>query len=89
MLATLRGSRPISLDEPEWRLVQALREIPPSPLRDRVSDLIDQLVSRVARPGCPELQADGAPCSDVHMSCDRCRRVIELLDGLRRRLAGA
>lgn len=86
MSTTLHGSLSLALDESEWHLVRSLREIPPSPLRDRMSALIDELVAFVANPGCPEMQADGVPCDDVHVSCDRCRQVIGLLDGLHRRL---
>jgi hypothetical protein len=73
----------LALDDEEWRLIASLREIPPGPLRDRMSGVIEALVAFVADPGCPELQADGAPCTDGHMACDRCRRVLSLLDEMR------
>jgi hypothetical protein len=76
----------MALDHDEWRLIGSLREIPPSPLRDRMDDVIEALVAFVANPGCPELQADGAPCSSAQMACDRCQRVLSLLEGIRRRV---
>jgi hypothetical protein len=76
----------VALDDDEWRLIRSLREIPPSPLRDRMREVIDALVAFVANPGCPELQADGVPCSRTLMVCERCRRVLSLLGGMRRRL---
>jgi hypothetical protein len=73
----------LALDDDERRLICSLREIPPSPLRDAMSDVIEALVAFAADPGCPELQADGVPCTDVHMACDRCRRVLSLFDEMR------
>ncbi len=70
----------------ERRLIDALRAIPPSPLRDRLAQLVSELVDFVAAPGCAELQADGAPCTSAQASCDECRKVTALLDGLRSRL---
>lgn len=87
-MATAETSAPlhVALDEQEWRLIRSLREIPTSPLRDRMSELIDTLVEFVADPGCPEMQADGVPCSSAQMSCDRCHEVIALLEELRQRV---
>jgi hypothetical protein len=79
----------MSLDElrpEERRLVEALRSIPPSPLRERLVALVSELTDFVAEPGCAEMQADGVPCSSAHASCDECRKLTELLDGLRGRL---
>jgi hypothetical protein len=79
----------MSLDElrPEEReLVAALRAIPPSQLRDRLAQLVSELVAFVAAPACAELQADGAPCTSAQASCDECRKVTALLEGLRSRL---
>jgi hypothetical protein len=70
----------------ERRLVLALREIPPSPLRESFATLVSELIDFVARPSCAEMQADGVPCPSAETACDECRRVTEILDGLRRRL---
>ncbi len=70
----------------EQRLIGALRGIPPSPLRERLLKLVSELVEFAAAPRCAEMQADGAPCTSSEASCDECRKVTGLLDGLRRRL---
>lgn len=67
----------------EWRLIQALRDLPPSALRDRLWELLVELTDFVREPKCPELQADGVPCADAHASCDQCVQVTALLDRLR------
>ena len=79
----------MSLDDlrpEERRLVEALRAIPPSPLRDRLAQLVSELADFVAAPGCAEMQADGVPCNSAQASCDECRKLTALLDGLRTRL---
>lgn len=83
---TVRGPFTVAVDESEWQLLRSLRAIPPSPLRDGLAQLLHDLIAFVENPGCPELQADGVPCDDVHMSCDRCGQMLRLLDGLRGRL---
>lgn len=77
------------LSQEEWRLVRSLREVPPSPLRDRLCDLLEGLVHFAANPRCRELQADGAPCDNVHMPCDRCQKTLDLVGNLRARLREA
>ena len=76
----------IALDAEEWRFVRSLREIPPSPLRDHMEEVIEALLDFVKNPGCPEIQADGVPCSSAQMSCDRCQKVTGLLKDLESRL---
>lgn len=76
----------IALQPEERRLVEALRAIPESPLRDRLYALVSELADFVAAPSCAEMQADGAPCTSSQASCDDCRKVSALLDGLRTRL---
>ena len=83
---SLRGPFMIALDESEWQLVRSLREIPPSPLRDRLTELMRELVAFVASPACCEAQSDGVPCQDVHTACDRCGRAAGVLERLRSRL---
>jgi hypothetical protein len=75
-----------TLTAEEQRLLVALREIPQSPLRDRFAELVAELVEFVSHPTCAEMQADGAPCDTANATCDECRKVTELLEGLRRRL---
>jgi hypothetical protein len=75
-----------TLSPEEQRLLLALREIPESPLRELFTTLISELTEFVASPTCPEMQADGVPCTSADASCDQCRRLEQLLEGLRTRL---
>jgi hypothetical protein len=75
-----------TLNAEERRIVLALREIPPSPLRECFATLVSELIDFVARPSCAEMQADGAPCPSAESSCDECRRLTDILEALRRRL---
>ena len=76
----------VSLDETEWALVRSLREVTPSTVRDRATDLVGQLLAFVATPGCTTQQADGAPCDTPQTSCDECDRVLQVLGDLQARL---
>jgi hypothetical protein len=70
----------------ETRLVLALRGIPPSRLKDLMTTLVSDLLDFVAQPTCAEMQADGAPCPTTAVSCDECRKLTSVLEGLRGRL---
>ncbi len=75
---------PLTLDE--QKLLLALREIPPSRLRDLMTTLVSELADFVAEPRCAEMQADGAPCPTTDVSCDECRKLTSVLEGLRGRM---
>jgi hypothetical protein len=70
----------------EYRIITTLRDMPESPLRDRVHRLLGDLLAFARNPRCPELQADGAPCANPAADCDQCRVVLEMLDAMGRRL---
>ena len=76
----------VPLSPEEQRLLVALREIPESPLRDLFTRLVSELTEFVASPTCSEMQGDGAPCTSAEASCDQCRKLESLLQGLRTRL---
>jgi hypothetical protein len=76
------------LSAEERDLVLALRDVPPSPLRDLLTTLVAELTRFAAQPGCAEMQADGAPCTSADAACDECRKMTQLLEGLRTRLSG-
>jgi hypothetical protein len=78
--------RTADLRPEEAKLVEALRSIPPSPLREKLTCFVSELADFVAAPSCAEMQADGAPCTSAQSSCDECRKMTALLDGLRSRL---
>lgn len=67
----------------EWRLIQALRELPESTLRTRLWELLFELLDLARDPRCPEFQADGVPCASAHGSCEQCEQVAALLARLR------
>jgi hypothetical protein len=73
----------VKLNPEEWRLVSGLREIPASPLRELMHELMLGLIDYVREPRCPELQADGAPCESAAADCEQCLKVKSLLATLR------
>jgi hypothetical protein len=75
-----------ALEAEEWRLICSLREVPPSPLRDDLMQAIGALVDFAREPGCPEMQADGVPCTDAQQACDRCRKVVGVFELIRQRV---
>ena len=75
-----------ALTPEERKIVLALRDVPESPLRDLYATLVSELTDFVASPTCSEMQADGAPCNATDASCDQCRKLESLLEGLRSRL---
>jgi hypothetical protein len=82
----MSGAGLIPLSRDEQKLLLALREIPPSRLRELMTTLVGELCDFVAAPGCAEMQADGVPCPTTDVSCDECRKLTSILEGLRRRL---
>ena len=76
----------LPLSSEEQKLLRALREIPPSRLRDLLTTLVTELADFVAEPSCAEMQADGAPCVTSDAACDECRKLTSILEGLRSRL---
>jgi hypothetical protein len=80
------GEGLLPLSEEEQKLLLALRDIPPSRLRDLMTTLIGELTEFVAGPSCAEMQADGAPCPGADTSCDECRKLTTIIEGLRGRL---
>jgi hypothetical protein len=80
------GEGLLPLSPEETKLLLALRAVPPSRLRDLMTALVGELADFVGDPGCAELQADGAPCPGPDTSCDECRKLTTVLEGLRGRL---
>ena len=76
----------IAVSPEERRIISALRDLPPSPLRDLLGEVMERLVELVREPTCPELQADGAPCTSPAADCAQCRQLKEVLASLRDRL---
>ena len=82
----MSGDALLPLSPEEEKLLLALREIPPSRLRDLMTTLVSELADFVAEPSCAEMQADGAPCPTTDAACDECQKLISILEGLRGRL---
>ena len=82
----MSGEALLPLSREEQKLLLALRDIPPSRLRELMTTLIGELTDFVAEPSCAEEQADGAPCPASDASCDECRKLTTILEGLRGRL---
>jgi hypothetical protein len=70
------------LTRDERRIVAALRDIPPSPLRDLAQEVISRLVEFVREPRCAELQADGAPCDRSEADCEQCLKLRSIVESL-------
>ncbi|MDR3670316.1 MAG: hypothetical protein P4L36_05700 [Holophaga sp.] len=78
------GQAPITLtvSPAEFRMITTLRDLPQSPLRDRVQRLLDELLAFARNPRCGEFQADGVPCSRPEADCEQCQMVTRMLDRL-------
>lgn len=74
--------KPVNLNETEWRLIRSLREIPDSPLRDLLEQVLQRLTEFVREPRCFEMQADGVPCDRSEADCEQCMRMKEILTRL-------
>ena len=69
-----------------WKIVMALRELPDSPLRAKVSGLLAELVRFIQQPRCLGMQSDGFPCGTPHTSCEECQQLLQVLDDLAARV---
>jgi hypothetical protein len=67
----------------ERRIISALRDLPPSPLKELLGEVMTRLVEFVREPRCPEMQADGAPCALPDADCEQCRMLKQVLGQLR------
>jgi hypothetical protein len=77
----------IAVTPEERRIISALRDLPASPLRDLLGQVMVDLVEFVREPSCPEMQADGVPCASPNADCEECRMLREVLETLRDRLS--
>ena len=83
----MNGEQLLPLTLEEQKLLLALREIPPSRLRDLMTALVSELADFVAEPRCTEMQADGVPCPHVGVSCELCGRSVQWVRDLREAIA--
>jgi len=75
----------VALTDREWELISAMRDLPASPLRQLLEEVLHHLVQLVRQPGCAEMQADGVPCDRPEADCEECRHLRRLLETLRAR----
>ena len=72
----------VELSPAEWTLIQAMRELPESPLRDRVHAIFGQLLFYVKNPRCQGIGVEGFPCGEPVSTCEECHNVWDLLDAI-------
>ncbi len=77
----------VRLSGEEWTVISGLRDIPESPLRALMYEIMLALVEYVREPKCPEMQADGVPCTSAEADCEQCVKVRALLNSLQRGMA--
>lgn len=80
---------PLTLSDAERRMILTLRNMPDSPLRDRVLRLVEDVLAFARNPRCHEMQADGVPCERPEADCDQCQVVTAMLETLERRIPRA
>lgn len=76
----------LPVSQAELRMITVLREMPESPLKDRVHRLLEDVLAFARNPRCSEMQADGVPCSRPEADCDQCQVVAEMLGALERKV---
>jgi hypothetical protein len=72
----------VTVSPDEYRMLIILRDMPESPLRDRIHRLLGELLELARNPRCSQFQADGVPCGDSGTDCDQCQVVRGMLDRL-------
>ena len=77
---------PTTLNAEEWKIVMALREIPDSPVRTKVSGLLAELMRFIQQPRCLGMQSDGFPWGTPNTSCEECQHMLQVLDDLAARV---
>ena len=70
----------------EWSLIQAMRELPESSLRDRLHGVFGELLFFVRNPRCQGMGVEGFPCGEPVTTCEECHEVWDFLDTLSARL---
>jgi hypothetical protein len=73
----------IAVTESERRIISALRDLPESPLKTLLGEVMAGLVDFAREPRCAEMQADGVPCAVPDADCEQCRKLKQVLETLR------
>jgi hypothetical protein len=75
------------LSPSEWRLIQGIRQLPESRLRDRTSEVLEGLLFYVKNPRCQGMGVEGFPCGDPVSTCEECHQIWDLLDTINMRIS--
>lgn len=74
----ISADHPERLNDEEWNLLHAIRELPEARQGDGLRAVLLALKTFSASAPCPEMQADGVPCPDAHADCAECRLAASL-----------
>ena len=74
------------LSPSEWRLVQGLRGLPESKLRNRMDEVLEGLLFYVRNPRCEGIGVEGFPCGDPVTTCEECHQIWDLLESIAERV---
>jgi hypothetical protein len=77
------------LSPSERRLIEAIRALPESDLRERAHEVLGELLFFVQNPRCQGIGAEGFPCGEPTTSCGECHQIWDLLEGIAGRLEQA
>lgn len=75
-----------SLSAAEWRLVQSLRDLPESQVKDKVHAVLLDLLFYVRNPRCQGVMPEGYPCGDPRATCEECHQIWNLLEQIEARV---
>lgn len=74
-----------TLSASEWKLIQELRALPDSLLKERVHQVLGELLFYVRNPRCQGVGVEGFPCGDPRSTCEDCHHIWDLLDQVGKR----
>ena len=77
------------LSPSEWRLIQGLRGLPESRLRERMGEVLEGLLFYVRNPRCEGMGVEGFPCGEPVSTCEECHQIWDLLETISDRVAKA
>jgi hypothetical protein len=77
----------VSLSVAEQRLIQSLRELPESVVKDKVHGVLQDLLFYVRNPRCQGVMPEGYPCGDPRSTCEECHQIWDLLEQIEARVA--